>query len=87
MPGSTVPAVGVSAVTGQAEATVAKRAATVAARRRRTGFRTDQRVRVNAPRSPRWHGRVGKVEAVWQGELFVLGAWFAPAELVDMEGR
>ena len=50
-------------------------------RGRATGFRIGQEVRINTPKSPRHHGRVGTVEATNLGEVGVLGAWFLPSEL------
>jgi hypothetical protein len=60
----------------------AQRAAlTRKARSHATGFRVGDMVTINAPRSPRWHGRTGAVEATNLGEVGVLGAWFRPDEL------
>ena len=50
-------------------------------RSRATGFRIGQQVTINAPKSPRYHRRVGEVEATNLGEVQVLGAWFLPTEL------
>lgn len=67
--------------------TVAKRKATIAARRLATGYRPGDRVRV-VPGTPRFGGRSGTVVTTWLGEVGVTfgaadqtEAWFRPAEL------
>src|SRR6478736_83795 len=63
-----------------------KIAATKAATAARFGFRKGDRVRINTPRSPQYHGRETVITGTNPecGEAQALGVWFAPSELTKL---
>ena len=66
----------------------AKAGATRTAKAARVPFRKGDRVRITAPRSPRYHGQETTVTAVNSdvapGEVQALGAWFALTEVTRL---
>ena len=74
----------------ESSATVAKRQATIAARKLATGYRPGDRCRV-VESVPRYGNRSGRVVTTWLGEVGVsfgtadqTEAWFRPAELTHL---